>query len=392
VSVTSRIGSGLSILDEAVDAGREAARAAARALAGAPVDLAFLFVAARHLHAAGAVAMVVRAELGAATLVGCVAEGVLGGRRELEDGPGVAVWAASLPGATIQPFHARGLDTPEGVAFVGFPELDTPSLVTLLVDPFTFAADAFLEGLNAEHPGLPVVGGVASGGRRPGLQALLLNGEVHREGAIGAIVTGVPVRTVVSQGCLPIGQDMVITRCEGNVIYELAGRPAIERLRELVDSLSDSDQRTALRGLMIGLVIDENRPDYLRGDYLIRGLLGGDDETGALVVSDAIRQGQTLRFHIRDGASAGEDLRQTLATALDGADAAGALLFTCNGRGRSMFGQTDHDAALVTDALGGEAVAGFFCGGEIGPVGGKAFLHAFTATLAVFLRSDPDGL
>ena len=392
MSVSPRIGSGLSTLDDAADAGREAARAAAQALAGAPVDLAFLFVAAHHLNSVGAVAAAVRTQLGATTLVGCVAEGVLGGRRELEDGPGVAVWAASLPGATIQPFHARGLETPEGVAFVGFPELGAPSLVALLVDPFTFAADAFLDGLNAEHPGLPVVGGVASGGRRPGLQALLLNGEVLREGAIGAIVTGVPVRTVVSQGCLPIGQDMVITRCEGNVIYELAGRPAVERLRELVDSLSDSDQRKALRGLMIGLVIDENQPDYLRGDYLIRGLLGGDDETGALVVSDAIRPGQTLRFHIRDGASADEDLRELLATALDGADPAGALLFTCNGRGRSMFGHADHDAALVSDALGGEAVAGFFCGGEIGPVGGEAFLHAFTATLAVFLRSDPVGL
>lgn len=351
----TRIGAGLSVLDDAAEAAREAAAA----LGGAPCDLAFVFVSSHQLGAAGAAAAAARSELRAARVVGCVAGGVLGGRRELEDGPGVAV--------------------------SGFPQLDAPSLVALLVDPFTFPGGPFLEGLNQEYPGLPVVGGLAAGGHRPGLQALLLDGEVHGGGAVGAVISGIEVRTVVSQGCLPIGNDLVITRGEGNVVYELAGRPALERLREQVDALDELGRRKALRGLLVGLVIDENRPDYARGDYLIRGLLGGDEESGALVVGEAVRQGQTLRFHIRDGASARTDLREALATALEGTRPAGALVFTCSGRGISMFGEADHDAALVTDTLGGGGVAGFFCGGEIGPVGGRAFMHGFTATLAVIL-------
>ena len=383
----TRIGVGFSNADDAVEAGRAAAAVAVAALDGSPVDLAMVFISAYHLKSAAAAAVAVRADLNPRCFVGCVAEGVLGGTRELEDGAGVAVWAAALPGAEVEVFHAESVQTEDGLVISGFPELGDPSLVALLVDPFTFPADAFLDGLNQEYPGLPVVGGLAAGGRRPGAQALFVGGETYRYGAVGAIVSGIPVRTVVSQGCLPIGHDLVVTHAEGNVVYELAGRPALVRLREQVERLAEAEQQQALRGLMVGLVIDENTPDYVRGDYLIRGLLGGDEESGALVLGAAVRPGQTLRFHIRDTSTAGDDLRQALATALEGTDPAGALLFTCNGRGAAMFGRPDHDAELVTDALAGAAVAGFFCGGEIGPVGSQAFLHGFTATLAVFLRS-----
>lgn len=388
MGASPRIGCGLSPLEDGAEAGRAAAREALAQAGGGPVDLVFVFVAAPHLPVAGRIAAAVRAELGQVRLVGCVAEGVLGGRRELEDGPGVAVWAAALPGGTVEAFHVEGVETDEGVAFTGFPQLAQPSLVALLVDPFTFPVHPFLVGLNQEYPGLPLVGGLAAGGRQPGLQALLLDGGVHTGGAVGVVVSGVRVRTVVSQGCLSIGHDLVITRAEGNVVYELAGKRAIDRLRELVGALAETEQRKALRGLMVGLVIDENRPDYGRGDYLIRGLLGGDEDSGALVVGETVRTGQTLRFHVRDAATADDDLRAQLAGALGGADPAGALLFTCNGRGASLFGGPDHDASLVAETLGGGAVAGFFCGGEIGSVGGKAFVHAFTATLAVFLGDD----
>jgi small ligand-binding sensory domain FIST len=191
---------------------------------------------------------------------------------------------------------------------------------------------------------------------------------------------------VVSQGCAPIGRDAVITRAEGNVIYELAGQPAVERLKEELEQLPLERQLLAARGLLAGLVIDENKPTYERGDYLMRGLLGADDESGAIAVGERVRVGQTLRFHVRDAASADDDLRLSLADTLTGTQPAGALLFTCNGRGRGMFPVDDHDARLVEEALGGDAIAGFFCGGEFGPVGGQTFLHGFTATLAVFLR------
>jgi small ligand-binding sensory domain FIST len=209
---------------------------------------------------------------------------------------------------------------------------------------------------------------------------------VHAEGAVGAVVSGLPVLTVVSQGCRPIGREAVITRCEGNVVYELAGKPALERLRTEIAALSSEERALAAGGLLAGLVIDENRPEYDTGDFLMRGLLGADEASGVLALGDKARVGQTLRFFVRDAASAEADLRRALRGVLRRARPAGALLFTCNGRGTNMFPQPDHDARVVADALGTQALAGFFCGGEIGPVGGKAFLHGFTATLAVFLE------
>jgi small ligand-binding sensory domain FIST len=386
-TLACRIGAGLSTSESAWEAATEAAREArGGALGRAEVDLAFIFLSPAHLGEAEAAAEAVREELAPRHLLGCVAEGVVARVRELEEGPAVAVWAGALPGAEIECFHAAAVPTDEGIAVAGFPELDDPGLVALLVDPFTFPVGPFLTRLNEEHERIPLVGGLAVGGRQPGAQALILEDAVHAEGAVGAVVSGLSVLTVVSQGCRPIGREAVITRCEGNVVYELAGRPALERLRGEVAALSSEEQALAARGLLVGLVIDENRPEYDRGDFLMRGLLGADEATGALSLGDTARVGQTLRFFVRDAASADADLRQALGDALRRARPSGALLFTCNGRGTNMFPEPDHDARVVAEALGTEALAGFFCGGEIGPVGGQAFLHGFTATLAVFLE------
>jgi small ligand-binding sensory domain FIST len=381
-----RIGAGLSTSESAWDAATEAAREAGGSVRGrGEVDLAFIFLSPAHLVEAEAAAEAVREELAPRHLLGCIAEGVVARVRELEEGPAVAVWAGALPGAEIECFHVAAVQTKEGIAVAGFPELDDPGLVALLVDPFTFPAGPFLTRLNEAHERIPLVGGIAVGGR-PGAQALILEDAVHAEGAVGAVVSGLPVLTVVSQGCRPIGHEAVITRCEGNVVYELAGRAALEYLRREIVTLSSEEQELAARGLLAGLVIDENRPEYDTGDFLMRGLLGADEATGALALGDTVRVGQTLRFFVRDAASADADLRRALGGALRWARPVGALLFTCNGRGTNMFPEPNRDARVVTEMLQTDALAGFFCGGEIGPVGGKAFLHGFTATLAVFLE------
>jgi small ligand-binding sensory domain FIST len=381
-----RIGAGLSTSTSAWDAAAEASRLARGGVLGhADVDLAFLFLSPAHLEEAESAAEAVREELAPRHLLGCVAEGVVAGTRELEDGPGVAVWAGALPAAEIDCFHVAAEEAGDGLEAAGLPVLERPSLVALLVDPFTFPVVPLLTRLNEMDEPVPLVGGMAAGGRQPGAQALILDGEMHREGAVGAVVSGIPVLTVVSQGCRPIGREATITRCEENIVYELAGQPALERLRREIASLSAEEQALAARGLLVGIVIDENRPEYDAGDFLMRGLLGADEETGALALGDRVRVGQTLRFFARDAASADADLRRALG-AVRGERPAGALLFTCNGRGTSMFPEPDHDARLVAEVLGTPALAGFFCGGEIGPVGGKAFLHGFTATLAVFLE------
>jgi small ligand-binding sensory domain FIST len=382
-----RIGAGLSTSESAWDAATEAAREArGGALAGAEVALAFVFLSPAHLEEADVAVAAVCEELAPEHLLGCVAEGVVAGARELEDGPAAAVWASALPGAEIECFHAVAVRTDDGITVGGFPELDDPALVALLVDPFTFPARPFLNRLNEDHARVPLVGGIAVGGPRPGAQALIVDGAVHTGGAVGAVVSGLPILTVVSQGCRPVGREAVITRCEGNVVYELAGRPALEFLHREIEGLSFEERALAARGLLAGLVIDENRPEYDAGDFLMRGLLGADEQKGALSLGDRVRVGQTLRFFVRDAASADADLRRALGRALPRGRPAGALLFTCNGRGTNLFPEPDHDARLVAEALGTHALAGFFCGGELGPVGGKAFLHGFTATLAVFLE------
>jgi small ligand-binding sensory domain FIST len=386
-TLTRRVGAGLSASPEAAEAASEAAREARAALRDAQVDLAFLFLSGEHFVDAEDALAAAERELDARHLVGCVAQGVVGRTTELESGPGAAIWTAALPGAEIETFHSVAVGTEEGVTVTGFPDLDRADLVALLVDPFTFPASGFLSRLNEEEDGAPLVGGLAAGSGEPDTQALFVDGEVVYEGAVGAVVRGAPIRTIVSQGCAPVGRDAVITNAEDNVVFELAGEPALERLKGDLARLTPEQQQSAARGgVLAGLVIDENRSDYRRGDYLMRGLIGLDEESGALAIGEPVRVGQTLRFHVRDAAAADEDLRESLASAVDGGRAAGALLFTCNGRGTNMFPQPDHDARVVTEMLQTDALAGFFCGGEIGPVGGKAFLHGFTATLAVFLE------
>jgi small ligand-binding sensory domain FIST len=182
---------------------------------------------------------------------------------------------------------------------------------------------------------------------------------------------------------------MTITGCEGNVIHELASTPALVRLRDAIAELDERERGLATSGLLLGIVIDENQPEYRRGDFLVRPIIGGDEASGAIAVGERVRVGQTVRIHVRDPARADEDIRESLrlqAAALGEAGTAGTLLFTCNGRGRHMFSIPDHDVTAVEEALGAPA-AGFFCAGEIGPVGGRNFLHGFTATMAVFPRS-----
>jgi small ligand-binding sensory domain FIST len=277
-TLTRRVGAGLSASPEAAQAAWEAAREARSALGGATVDLVFLFVSAEHFAEAHEALAQVERELAPRHLLGCVAEGVVGRDRELEHGAGVAVWAAAFPDAEIETFHSVALDTEDGVTVTGFPDLDGADLVALLVDPFTFPAAGFLARLNEEEDVVPLVGGLAAGGGEPDTQALFVDGEVVYEGAVGALVRGASVRTVVSQGCTPIGRDAVITNAEGNVVFELAGEPALERLKGDLATLTAEQQQSAARGgVLAGLVIDENRSDYRRGDYLMRGLIGLDE-------------------------------------------------------------------------------------------------------------------
>ncbi len=355
-------------------------------------DLAFAFFSAHHAAAAERIAAAVVERLAPRCLLGCVAEAVIGGDREVEDAPALSLWLGRWPGGVaLEPFHAVLERTSEGPSLLGLPDglvgAAADSAVLLLGDPYTFPADLFLQQMNENNPGLPVLGGMASGARGPGECRLLLNGEVRTHGAVGVLMQGdLGLRSIVSQGCRPVGQHMVITGAEDNVILELGGRPPLEQLQQLWQGLAPEEQNLLRQGLHIGRVINEYGGDFQRGDFLVRNVLGMDRDSGALAITERVRVGQTVQFHVRDAATADEDLHALLQLDMSAHDKrpAAALVFSCNGRGRRLFDRPDHDAVAVRTEAGAVPLAGFFAQGELGPVGGQNFLHGFTASVALF--------
>ena len=343
-------------------------------------DLVVVFTSPHHVGAFEDIAPSVRALLDPTVLLGCTAAAVIGGAREIEDSPALSVFAARLPETVLTPVRLEVVNTPDGTSIIGWPDEPDGTLL-LLTDPFSFPADAFLDRVNDDLPGLTVVGGLASAATHPGGNRLAVDGEVTTTGAVGALLNGgVEVRTIVSQGCRPVGKPYVVTKSEKNLILELGGKPALQRLQETAAAASEAERDLMRRGLHIGCAVDEQRLEFERGDFLIRGVVGADQRSGAIAVGDVIEVGRTVQFQVRDAGSADEDLRHLLTEA----DADAALLFTCNGRGYRLFGESDHDASTVERLLGPLPLAGCFCAGELGPVGTRNFLHGFTASLALF--------
>ena len=346
-------------------------------------DLAVAFVTAPHAGAFEDIARTVREVLHPGTLLGATAISVLGGDHEVEEQPAITLWAARL-GQSVVPVRLD-TSTSAGIAISGLGHDlvgdERARTLVLLADPFSTPVEAFLDATPETYPGLRVIGGLASAARGPGGNRLVLDGELFSDGAVGALL---PARdslhAVVSQGCRPIGSPMTVTKSDGRIIYELAGRPALERLVELLEKLDPEERELAQRGIHLGRVIDEHKIEFDRGDFLIRTVLGGDRDVGAIAVGDEVEVGATVQFQVRDATSADHDLRELMA----GRQAQGALVFTCNGRGTHLFGRPDHDAEVVNAHVEGGATAGMFCAGEVGPIGDRSFLHGFTASILLF--------
>ena len=381
-----KVGAALAINREARTAAAEATMEAARRLGERQPSLAIVFASAHFSSQAEAVVDAVHEAASPRALAGCVAEAVVGAGREIESQPAVSVWLASLD-AEARTFHCRVSQTEGDATLSGWPR-DPAKAYLLIADPFSFPAELLLNVMNEGALGSPsIVGGLASGGTVPGETRLFLDRNVLNSGAVGVALPNQDVVALVSQGCRPIGPVLTVTRSEGNVILELGGRTPLERIQEMYASLPEHDRELVTQGLLIGRVIDEYKTDFERGDFLVRGVVGADPESGAIAIGDAVAVGETIQFHVRDESSADEDLRSALKVARDKIGEhgiAGGLLFTCNGRGSRMFSTPNHDAALLASELGDPPVAGFFCAGELGPVGSKTFLHGFTASMALF--------
>jgi small ligand-binding sensory domain FIST len=341
-------------------------------------DLAVLFATAPMTGALEDVVGAVHAVLRPRTLIGSTAVSVLAGGQEVEETTALTLWAGTTgPTTPVRLEAVRDLDD---VVVGGLPDDIAPgSTLVLLTDPFTFPADAILPDLAAS--GVTVIGGLASAARGPGGNRLVLDHEVHTEGAVGVLLP--PDRAVVplvSQGCRPVGEPMIVTKAERNIVYELAGQPALDRVLGLATAASPEERTLMQAGLHVGVVVDEAKDTFERGDFLVRGVLGADRSNGAVAIGEEVEIGTTIQFHVRDAGTADEDLREMLGAS---GTADGALVFSCNGRGTNLFGRPNHDAELVAEITRGRC-AGMFCAGEIGPVGHRSFLHGFTASVALF--------
>lgn len=376
--------SALSLHPDSAAALRELDNSVWQQLGAAPADIAVLFSSPHHAANLAEISSALRARPIAKHLLGVTGETIVGVGREVETEPALALWAmrgsASMRARPVR-FEYRQrelLGWPEELRFVD----QKHATMLALGDPFSFPTDSWLQFMAEQAPGLAIVGGLASGGHQPGVNRLLLDDQIHADGAVGLVLEGLPVRTVVSQGCRPIGRHQIVTRSQENEIQQLGRRPAIEVLQELYYAQDEATKHLMQTGLHLGVVINEYQESFNRGDFLARNVIGTTPR-GGIVITDQIRVGRTVQFMVHDAQSADDDLRALLSDQQN-PPARGALLFSCNGRGTRMFPAPNHDAAAIGNAFGPIPLAGFFAMGEIGPIGGQNFLHGFTASIALF--------
>ena len=359
------------------------------------VSLGLVFMSPRFFPQARQVLEVLRVHAQIPLLVGCSSGSLIAGRQEVEEDAGLALALYDLPGAELKAVHFTQNEVEQAgepgywLARTGVKAGQTNGWL-VFADPFHLDSEAWLKSWNEAYAPLPILGGLASGDHSAEQTQVYLNGEVFEEGGVAISIGGeVKIAGVISQGCTPIGETWTLTRVERNLINEIGNRPAYEVLAETFNQLSAEEQKKSRGNLFVGLVMNEYLEEFHRGDFLVRNLLGADPRSGTIAVGALPRAGQTIQFQRRDATAATEDMLALLARArqkLAGAAIYGGCLCSCNGRGKNLFGAPNHDAQLVQEHLGPMGLAGFFCNGEIGPVGERNFLHGYTASLALFVK------
>jgi len=364
-------------------------------LSAPKVSLGLVFISPRLFPHAGQILEILRVHAQIPLLAGCSSTSLIANSEEVEQNAGIAVGLYSLPGAKLDSFYftQANVDESNGPAYWHHETGLDPSKTNgwlAFGDPFNLDSDTWLRQWNEAFAPLAVVGGLATGDFGSNTTQVYLNGEVYTEGLVAISIGGeVEVASVISQGCTPIGETWTITKAEENLIYEIGNRPAYEILIETFGQLTPEEQKKCQGNLFVGLVVNEYLEEFHRGDFLIRNLIGVDPNQGVIAVGAFPRAGQTMQFQRRDATAANEDMLALLNRAhekLRDATVYGGCLCSCNGRGSGLFGYPNHDAGMIQRRLGPFALSGFFCNGEIGPVGDKNFLHGYTASLALFVK------
>ena len=372
----------------------EAAESIKTQLAGKPADLTVVFVSPHFAAHYEKILPKLREHMEPGLFFGCSGGGIIGAGKEVEQQPAFSITAAHLPGVKVQPIRTETPELPDQDTgpsvwrdWLGVPAEDQPQFI-FLADPFSFRGEEFLSGVDFAYPNSKKVGGLASGAQTQGGNALYLGEEMYSQGFIGVALSGnIELDTIVAQGCRPIGQPLKITQCQQNMLHKLDNAPPMEVLQEINDSLNENDRNLMKTSLFLGIEMDPLKDDPGQGDFLIRNLMGVDHQSGALAIGAMLREGQLVQFHLRDKVMSAEDLEVMLTRYHSGGkadDACGALLFSCLGRGQYLYGKPNHDTGKFKDKMGEIPLGGFFCNGEIGPVGKTTFLHGYTSSFGIF--------
>jgi small ligand-binding sensory domain FIST len=351
-------------------------------------DLVLLFVSPHFATSYTGVLEGARTAFPRAVIVGCSGGGIIGDGVEVEARPAVSVTAAELPGVHLSRMHMEDIpdQNEDFYAMLGLGPEDQPVFV-VLPDPFTCPALGLIQQLDEAYPGAVKIGGLASGGTYPGSHGLFLDDTVHRSGVVILALAGnIQADTIIAQGCRPIGNPMLITRCEGNILFELGSKPALDTMKALYDSLGPADRELFGTSLFVGIEM-KDQVEYHAGDFLVRNIVGFDPKSGAVAIASEPKQWQAMQFHLRDARTSREDLVRML-DRYQTKGATGALLFSCLGRGVGLYGERGHDSREFRERIGDVPIGGFFCNGEIGPIGGTTFLHGYTSAFAVFRPKD----
>jgi small ligand-binding sensory domain FIST len=376
----------------------EATQSIKTQLSGKPADLTVIFVSPHFADQYHKILPMIKKRMNPGLFFGCSGGGIIGDGQEVEQQPAFSITAANLPGVEVQPVRAETMELPDqdtgpGVwrEWLGVAAENQPHFI-FLADPFSFRGEEFLAGMDFAYPNSKKVGGLASGAQTQGGNALYLGDEIYSDGLIGVALSGnIELDTIVAQGCRPIGQPLKITECQQNMLQKLDNAPPMEVLQEINETLNENDRNLMKTSLFLGIEMDPLKDDPQQGDFLIRNLMGVDHQSGALAIGAMLREGQLVQFHLRDKVLSAEDLDVMLTRYHSGGkadDACGALLFSCLGRGQYLYGRPNHDTDMFKDKMGELPLGGFFCNGEIGPVGQATFLHGYTSSFGIF-RPQP---
>ncbi|MGP0128697.1 FIST signal transduction protein [cyanobacterium endosymbiont of Epithemia clementina EcSB] len=383
-------------------------------------DLGILFISSAYASDYPRLIPLILEKLSLPILIGCSGGGVIGIENstqiiEVESGPALSLTVASLPEIDVQAFYVTPENLPDldsspdtWSKLVGVPPEQHPHFI-LLSDPFFPGINDLLAGLDFAYPDSVKIGGLASTGIM-NVQSSLFYYTSERsdirlchQGTVGLALNGkIIVESIVAQGCRPIGKPYQITQGEHNVILQLGklentaqpivNRSPLESLRELIKTLNKNDRQLAEHSLFIGVVSDEFKHNLQPGDFLIRNLVGVDPQVGAIAIGNRVRPGQRVQFHLRDAKTSADDLELLLRTYTTAGEldkkVQGALMFSCSGRGKALYNQPNFDSELFRRYLPQLSLGGFFCNGEIGPVGGQTFLHGYTSVFALFCQPN----